>query len=116
MRSLWGTEPNRSKQLGTIATVDSLWRYPVKSMRGEELSEAFVGFSGVYGDRTFAFKCTTRPKGCPYLTASQQPRLLQFSPRFRYPDRAARPTNLAEAESLAPGLNPMYADPADMVV
>ena len=34
-----------------IGTVESLWRYPVKSMRGEELQEAFVGFSGVYGDR-----------------------------------------------------------------
>jgi uncharacterized protein YcbX len=25
-----------------IGKVESLWRYPVKSMRGEELSEAFV--------------------------------------------------------------------------
>jgi hypothetical protein len=33
-----------------IGTVESLWRYPVKSMRGEELQEAFVGFPGVYGD------------------------------------------------------------------
>jgi uncharacterized protein YcbX len=102
--------------LDTIATVDSLWRYPVKSMRGEELSEAFVGFSGVYGDRYFAFRCTTRPKGFPYLTASHQSRLLQFRPRFRHPAKAARPTNLAEAEALAPGLTPVYADPADMVV
>jgi uncharacterized protein YcbX len=102
--------------LNTIAIVDSLWRYPVKSMRGEEVSEAFVGFSGLYGDRYFAFKCTTRPRGCPYLTASCQSRLLQFRPRFRFPDKAARPINLAEAEALAPGLTPVYADPADMVV
>ena len=33
-----------------IGEVDSLWRYPVKSMRGEELDEVFVGYSGVYGD------------------------------------------------------------------
>jgi uncharacterized protein YcbX len=102
--------------LVTIATVDGLWRYPVKSMRGEELGEAFVGFSGVYGDRYYAFKCSTRPKGCPYLTASSQPRFLRFRPRFRHPDKAARPTNLAEARALAPGLTPVYADPADMVV
>jgi hypothetical protein len=102
--------------LNTIATVDSLWRYPVKSMRGEELGEAFVGFAGVYGDRCFAFKCSTRPKGCPYLIASYQPRLLQFRPRFRHPDKAARPTNLAEAEALAPGLTPVFADRAEMAV
>jgi uncharacterized protein YcbX len=27
-----------------IGTVEILWRYPVKSMRGEGLSEAFIGF------------------------------------------------------------------------
>ncbi len=42
--------------MSTIATLDSLWRYPIKSMRGEELNEAFVGFSGIYGDRLFAFR------------------------------------------------------------
>jgi len=31
----------------TIGTVDSLWRYPVKGMRGEALSEAFMGFAGL---------------------------------------------------------------------
>jgi uncharacterized protein YcbX len=102
--------------MNTIGTVVSLWRYPVKSMRGEELSEAFVGFAGVYGDRLFAFRSSASPKGFPYLTARQQGRLLQYRPRFRYPDKAARPINLAEAEALGPGLNPMSADPADLIV
>jgi uncharacterized protein YcbX len=31
--------------------VESVWRYPVKSMRGEAMVEIFAGFSGVYGDR-----------------------------------------------------------------
>src|SRR5262249_45276250 len=115
-RSVPPKTPKRIKALDTVATVDSLWLYPVKGMRVEALCEAVVGFSGLYGDRYFAFKCTTRPRGFPYLTASQQSRLLQFRPRFRDPARAARPTNLAEAEALAPGLTPVYADPADMVV
>ena len=42
--------------MSTIGKVESLWRYPVKSMRGEELEEAFAGYPGVYGDRVFAFK------------------------------------------------------------
>jgi MOSC domain-containing protein len=34
-------------------------------MRGEELAQAFVGFSGIYGDRLFAFKSFARPEGSP---------------------------------------------------
>src|SRR6266496_2023752 len=101
-----------------IGKVESLWRYPVKSMRGEELAEAFAGFAGVYGDRRFAFRSSASPKGFPYLTAREQHELLRYRPRFRHPDKAARPINLAEAESLAPGLNlnPVSADPADLIV
>ena len=54
--------------MNLVGKVESVWRYPVKSMRGEELPEAFVGFSGVYGDRLFAFKSSARPDGFPYLT------------------------------------------------
>jgi uncharacterized protein YcbX len=102
--------------MSTIATVDSLWRYPVKSMRGEELNDAFVGFSGIYGDRLYAFRSSAGPKGFPYLTAREQRKLLQYRPRFRYPDKAARPINLAEAESIGPGVTPVYADTADLMV
>lgn len=102
--------------MSTIATVDSLWRYPVKSMRGEELSEAFVGFSGIYGDRLFAFRSSSSPKGFPWLTAREQKMLLQYRPHFRDPDKAARPVNLAEAESMAPGVTPVFADSADLMV
>ena len=102
--------------MSIIGKVDSLWRYPIKSMRGEELNEAFVGFSGVYGDRLFAFRSSASPKGFPYLTAREQRKLLRYRPRFRYPDKAARPINLAEAESIAPGLNPVSADTPDLVV
>lgn len=101
--------------MSTTGTVDSLWRYPVKSMRGEELNEAFVGFSGVYGDRIFAFESSASPKGFPYLTAREQRRLLQFRPHFRSPDKAARPINLAEAESMAPGVTPVFADRSDLM-
>ena len=100
--------------MSVIGKVDSLWRYPVKSMRGEELDEAFAGFSGIYGDRLFAFKSSASPKGFPYLTAREQRRLLQYRPHFRYPDKAARPINLTEAESM--GANPLSADPSELIV
>jgi uncharacterized protein len=100
--------------MSIIGKVDSLWRYPVKSMRGEELEEAFAGFSGIYGDRLFAFRSSASPKGFPYFTAREQRKLLQYRPRFRHPDKAARPINLSEAESM--GANPVSADSAELMV
>ena len=100
--------------MSVIGKVDSLWRYPVKSMRGEELDEAFAGFPGIYGDRVFAFRSSANHKGFPYLTARDQRKLLQYRPRFRYPDKAARPINLVEAENK--NANPLSADLAELVV
>jgi MOSC domain-containing protein len=100
--------------MSIVGKVDSLWRYPVKSMRGEELEEAFAGFSGIYGDRLFAFRSSASPKGFPYLTAREQRRLLQYRPHFRYPDKAARPINLTEAESM--GANPVSADSSELMI
>ena len=100
--------------MSIVGKVDSLWRYPVKSMRGEEFEEAFAGFSGIYGDRLFAFRSSASPKGFPYFTAREQQRLLQYRPHFRDPDKAARPPNLTEAESM--GANPVSADPSELMV
>jgi uncharacterized protein YcbX len=38
----------------TDATVAAVWRYPVKSMQGEELNAAEVTTAGILGDRKFA--------------------------------------------------------------
>ena len=100
----------------TIGTVESLWRYPVKSMSGEAMTEAFMGFSGFYGDRCFAFKSSAARKGFPYLNANVQQQMLRYHPRFRYPGRAAKPPNLAEAMSIAPGVTPANGDPNDLTL
>ena len=102
--------------MSNIGKVDSLWRYPVKSMRGHELDEAFVGFSGIYGDRIFAFRSSASRKGFPYFTATTQPKLLGYRPFFRHPEKAAQPINLAEAQSISPGLTPVFADKRDLMV
>src|SRR5262245_2969393 len=31
--------------------IDAMWRYPVKSLAGESLTEASIGFDGIEGDR-----------------------------------------------------------------
>jgi uncharacterized protein len=99
-----------------VGKVESLWRYPVKSMRGEEITQSYLGFSGVYGDRLYAFYDKSAPEGFPFLTGREQEQMLLYQPKFRHPDRAACPPNLAEAEANEPGLTPVYADTADLAV
>ena len=100
----------------TVGRVESLWRYPVKSMRGEPLTEAFAGFSGIYGDRMYAFCSTGAAVGFPFLTAREQAQLLLYTPRFRRVEPMHRPPNLDEAEALGPGVTPLYPAAADTAV
>jgi MOSC domain-containing protein len=102
--------------MSIVGTVESLWRYPVKSMRGEELDEMFAGYAGIYGDRLFAFESAASPKGFPFFTGREQRQIVRYRPRFRYPDKAARPINQVEAKTLSPLLNPVSASPAELMV
>lgn len=102
--------------MSLVGTVASLWRYPVKSMGGEELEQAFAGFSGIYGDRYFAFGSPASPKALPYLTGREQEQMVRYRPRFRNPEKAAEPPNRAAAENFGPGINPVHADPQEMSV
>lgn len=102
--------------MSVIGRVESVWRYPVKSMRGEEMTEIFAGFSGIYGDRLFAFASSAAPAGFPYFTGREQPEMLLYRPRFRHPERATMPPNLAAAMAVSRILNPIAADPAGLVL
>ncbi|MBI3758270.1 MAG: MOSC N-terminal beta barrel domain-containing protein [Deltaproteobacteria bacterium] len=51
-----GAEVISRQQIGVIG---ALWRYPVKSMRGESLSVAEITQRGVAGDRTWALREST---------------------------------------------------------
>lgn len=99
-----------------VGSIESVWRYPVKSMRGESLQEVFVGYAGVYGDRLYAVHNSAAIKGFPYLTGRERSQMLLCRPRFRDPELAAKPPNQAEAESLDPGLTAVYPDMASLAV
>ncbi len=102
--------------MSAVGKVESLWRYPVKSMAGETVDEVFVGYAGVFGDRLYAFLNQRAPAGFPYLTGRTRPEMLCFSARFRDSHRARQPQNRAEAEDLGPGLTPVYPQPHELVV
>jgi uncharacterized protein YcbX len=100
--------------MSLIGKVDSLWRYPVKSMRGEELDEMFAGYAGVYGDRLFAFRSSTAPEGFPYFTGRDQRHMIRYRPRFRDREKAARPINLLAADKN--GAAPLSASPEELMI
>jgi uncharacterized protein YcbX len=102
--------------MNVVGKVESLWRYPVKSMRGEELEELFAGYGGVYGDRLFAFKSSACPEGFPFFTARDQCEMILYRPRFRRPDKAALPVNYAEAGKLSPNINPISGTVNEMMI
>jgi uncharacterized protein YcbX len=66
-----------------IGHVEAIFRYPVKSMRGERLEAARLGWHGLDGDRGLAFRRMDDCGGFPWLTASKLPDLLRFAPYRR---------------------------------
>src|SRR5215510_3689000 len=82
-----------------LGQVEVIFRYPVKSMRGERLDVATLGWHGLDGDRRLAFRRTQERNDFPWLTASKLPDLLLFTP-IRHEDdaRVALPTHVRTPE------------------
>jgi uncharacterized protein YcbX len=66
-----------------IGQVEAIFRYPVKSMRGEPLEAANLGWHGLDGDRRLAFRRSNDRSDFPWLTASKLPELILFTPLRR---------------------------------
>ena len=109
-----GEEQSTSEQL--IGTIEQLHRYPVKSMRGEQLEAAFVGYSGIYGDRIYAFTKSGGPAFFPYFTGRDKQQMLLYTPRFRNSEHARQPHYWAEAEAYSIGISPLFATEEELVV
>jgi uncharacterized protein YcbX len=91
-----------------IGTLETVCRYPVKSMAGEELEEAFVGFAGMMGDRAYAFVRVPGPKGFPWHTGREQEDLVLYRPRYRDAAVATLPLDVEKSFDMAPGVAPVF--------
>jgi len=69
-----------------IGHVEAIFRYPVKSMRGERLEAATLGWHGIDGDRRLALRRIDDRGGFPWLTAGKLPDLVLFTPYCREDD------------------------------
>ena len=74
-----------------VGTVARLFRYPVKSMRGEEIGAAQSDFHGMAGDRRWAFVQAHDTTYFPWLTGRKAAEMLLYRPRYAAePDARSR--------------------------
>ncbi len=106
-----------------IGHVEGIYRYPVKSMGGERLDAAELGWHGLDGDRRLAFRRMDDRGGFPWLTAGKLPDLLLFTPHRRE-DGADLPTHVRTpdgeempvfGEDLATEIGRRYGAPVQMM-
>jgi uncharacterized protein YcbX len=111
--------------LTEIGYVEAIFRYPVKSMGGERLEAANLGWHGLEGDRRLAFRRLDDRGGFPWLSASKLPDLLLFAPQRRTDGaQGDLPTHIRTAdgeempifgEDLATEVGRRYGSPVQMM-
>ncbi len=70
-----------------LGAVASIWRYPVKSMMGEELDAAEVADRGLLGDRAYALVDSSDGKVASAKNPKKWPNLFDFRATFIEPPR-----------------------------
>lgn len=105
-----------------IGHVEAIFRYPVKSMGGERLEAAELGWHGLEGDRRLALRRVEDRGGFPWLTAGKLPELVLYTPlrrddgelpsHIRTPDGEELPTL---GDDLAAEVGRRYGAPLQMM-
>jgi len=94
-----------------IGTIDSIWRYPVKGMRGEEIPHIFTAFTGLMGDRIYGVVAADGDPGHPWHTGRDQEEFLLYKPSYKAGEELLLPQHLdATYSEWEPGIDPIYPD------
>ncbi|HLK47261.1 MAG TPA: MOSC N-terminal beta barrel domain-containing protein [Bryobacteraceae bacterium] len=108
--------------LQEIGHIEAIFRYPVKSMAGERLESAELGWHGIEGDRRMAFRRMNERGGFPWLSAGKLPELILFAPQRR--EDGGLPTHVRTpdgrelpvfSEELAAEVGRRYGAPVEMM-
>jgi uncharacterized protein YcbX len=91
-----------------VGSVVSLWRYPIKSMMGEELNSSYVTERGLLGDRTRALVDQATGKVASAKNPRKWGRLFDFRASFVDPPKAGEP--LPGVRISLPGGSSVMAD------
>ncbi len=96
--------------MNKIGKLESVWRYPVKSMRGEQVDDVFIAYTGVMGDRVYAISSTDAPPEFPWHTNREQEEFVLYQARYKDHRSTLKPAAMVAA--FKGSLNPPYP-PAD---
>ncbi|MEM8857108.1 MAG: MOSC N-terminal beta barrel domain-containing protein, partial [Chloroflexota bacterium] len=59
-----------------VGTIQSIWLYPVKSMRGVSVDSADMYWYGLEGDRRYAYVQSSDHTTFPWLTGREVPKIV----------------------------------------
>lgn len=94
------------QELGTVTAIN---RYPVKSMHAEPLASAELRWTGLLGDRQYAFVRSANRSRFPWLTGRDISGMVLYRPRFADPaNPAAEPPRVTTPD----GADHAVTDPA----
>jgi len=94
-----------------IGKIDSIWRYPVKGMRGEEVPHIYTAYTGLMGDRIYGVVAADGDPGHPWHTARNQEDFVLYQANYSSSEELLLPKNLdATYSEWAPGIDPLYPD------
>lgn len=94
-----------------IGTIESVWRYPVKGMRGEEVPHIYTAYTELMGDRIYGVVAADGDPGHPWHTGRNQEEFLLYKPSYSSSAELLLPGNLdATYSEWAPGIDPLYPD------
>jgi uncharacterized protein YcbX len=97
------------QQAGSVV---ALWRYPVKSMMGEELNASTVTGRGLLGDRAYALVDRSTGKVASAKHPRKWPRLFDF--RASYVDTPRRDASMPAVRITLPDGTELASDQADL--
>jgi uncharacterized protein YcbX len=95
-----------------VGCVVSLWRYPVKSMMGEELNASEVGERGLLGDRAYALVDSSDGRVASAKNPRKWPRMFEF--RAAFDDAPHRGAQMPPVRITMPDGTSLTSDSTDL--
>ena len=94
-----------------IGRIDSVWRYPVKGMRGEEVPHLYTAYTALMGDRIYGVVAADGDPGHPWHTGRNQEEFVLYKASYQASEDLLLPDNLdASYSEWEPGIDPLYPD------